>query len=147
MPTIETKSVTFTDINGTTRTLPYGDLNAASWFLSMGNCHSLAAALHEATGYDIIAFRNADDEDEGNIRHVAILTPDNYVLDVEGILDLDTFEYSTSRWGEKVPGGVVGLQKLIKQDQETYSTQWLPLAAEDCTGYVNELLAIYNNRK
>lgn len=140
-------TVTLTDINGTTRTLPYGDLNAASWFLSMGNCHSLAIAIHEATGYDIIAFRNADDEDQGNIRHVAVLTPDGYVIDAEGIDTLDQTEYLTSRWSEKVYGGSKGLLKLIEADQEEYNTKWLPVVTEGFSGYVEPLLQAYANRK
>jgi hypothetical protein len=71
--------ITVQDVNGFPRTVTFGtiDFDAVCLF-TRGHCHSLALALHEATGHPIIAFRPVN--------------PDRY--DADGYLEAEDWDFS-----------------------------------------------------
>ena len=55
----------------------------ARWVFTHGQCHSLALALHYATGWDIVG-ANDYDIDSSTPNHVAVIDPQGRVFDITG---------------------------------------------------------------
>jgi hypothetical protein len=152
--TTEPSQVTLRDYTGRTATLPAGDLTAAAPFLTGGNCHSLAAALHEATGYPIIGFIQGDnypyDEDDDEyedetIKHFAVLTPDGYVLDGDGAMPLKIVEERTLWESFPVSGHIEGMKTLIQEEEQTMERTWQTLNPALVTSYIEPILNKYRD--
>lgn len=59
---------------------------------AQGQCHALALALHERTGWPVIVL----EDDEADAIHFAVQTPDGRALDITGCHDLEEFQEG---WG------------------------------------------------
>lgn len=141
--------VTLTDFNGQTRTVPAGDLDAARWFLVGGNCHSLAAALHEQTGLPIIVFHRDDwhpvndDDDEYEAdaaTHYAVITETGHVLDGHGASLLADIEETYYWKGTILDGGIPAMRDLIEHDVQHLNRVWQPLNPDLVRSYVTPVL-------
>lgn len=64
---------------------------------SNGHCHSLAIAIHRATGWPMVGFFKRG---ESSPKHVAILLPDERILDIEGVRHEDDIHcsFDTDYW-------------------------------------------------
>lgn len=143
---VDTNPITLLDVNGTARRVAPGDLDDARWHLTMGNCHSFAAALHQRTGLPIVVFRALGDEDEeddgyGHITHVGVATPDGYLLDAHGRALISEVEDAELVEADILPDGVPGLLAEIDHDTAVLGRRWQPLDAERVASFVDPLLA------
>lgn len=73
------------------------DSNAKTAF-SNGQCHSLALAIRELTGWELIGFGRVSWNYGCCPRHTAILMPDKRVLDIKGTHSLEDM---VDEWGEQ----------------------------------------------
>lgn len=132
-------------------TLPYGPLKEtrARLALTMGECHNLAIAVHRETGWPLIAFSPWSEDGPGTtgvLTHVAVLTPDKYVIDGHGATPLNWSEEQGEYEGQ-VLESEKDLNSWIEQDTSLGSGDWLPLRPDEFTGYVAALMAEYEEVK
>lgn len=73
------------------------DDRALAAFLQ-GQCHALALALHEETGWPIRWIES----DDGEPNHCFVITPDEHALDIAGRHDLDEMTEAWGAWPEDV---------------------------------------------
>lgn len=144
------RSVILRNARGETQSFPAGDLNAASQYLAAGNCHSLAAALHEETGFPIIAFYQSeeacesdDDPDPDRVRHFAVISPESLVLDGDGAMGLRDLEAATGWIGEILQDGKKEMEAIILLEEREMARDWLPLAPALVSSFVGPVLEIY----
>jgi hypothetical protein len=131
--------IVLTDINGTTQTYVPGDLTAARWELMAGNCHSLALAIHNETGFPIVAFYG----NEGNhVSHYAVLTPDSMVLDAEGVLSLDA-TLDCAGWIMEPVDGEEELVEMLNIDGNLHDRTWQPLNPDAVQSFVQPIVEQY----
>jgi hypothetical protein len=122
-----------------------------AFFLTSGNCHSFAAALHEETGYPIVIFYSdgtlEDDQDEDDesdhIRHVGVLTPDGYLLDGDGAMKLTTVMERCGWESQVLVGGVGELSETLEIDSIRHGRDWQPLDPEKVASFVSPILETY----
>ena len=148
--------VTLTGLDGRTTTLVETDLDAAGDILCNGHAHSLAVALHTATGWPIIAFTanpdsalgpdgSGEDRTLPHIRHIAVLSPAGYALDGYGATPLAELE-AEEGWEHFVLGDVAALRDAMAYDARRNGRVWLPEDAVACAGYVAPLLAVHTQQ-
>jgi hypothetical protein len=130
--------------------LPYGPLGElrAKWALTMGECHNLALAVHEHTGWPLIGFSPWLEDDHGTtgiLTHVAVLTPDGYVLDGHGVTPVGHAEENLES-DHTVINSIKDLETWMAADTINGSSEWLPTRPADFTGYVPQILAQYETR-
>lgn len=149
------RTVELKDFMGNTKAVQAGDLDSAEWFLVGGNCHSLAAALHQVTGYPIVAFYKGDnypvddDEDEyagDTVDHFAVLTPDGYVLDGTGAMKLDVVEGRTG-WSSYEVGGIPDMADIIDVEEDEMERSWQPVNTDLVASFVAPVLARYRQAR
>lgn len=66
--------------------------DAARLAFSSGQCHAMAAALHERTGWPLHELY----DDDGDPIHFYVITPDGRALDINGCYDIEDFQ---AHWG------------------------------------------------
>lgn len=78
----------------------FGRQDWESWFTE-GQCHALAIAIHQATGWRIWAV-GTDDSFDCDLwaGHLFIQTPEGQALDITGTLSMDEM---TQRWDDYIP--------------------------------------------
>lgn len=144
--------VTLLDADGQPHTVTPGDLDTARHVLTAGQCHNLAAALHQETGWPIVAFfrdfDTDDDETEDNVKHYGVLTPDGYLLDGDGAIPLQDFQDLTGLTEtEQLPAGLDELTQHINWDTTTYDRTWHPLNPDAVRSFVAPVLQAYQHAK
>ncbi len=141
------RTIKLTNTAGDEKNVPAGNVVKARSFLISGNCHSLAAAIHEITGFTLIAFREINDpnslvEHEPHIRHVAVVSPEWLILDGYGISPLDRVSLERN-WKGELFGSVAELDAAIKYDSEKYDRNWLPLEPMRMASFALPIVAMY----
>jgi hypothetical protein len=138
--------VTLRDANGLTCEVAAGDLDAASHFLTAGQCHSFAVALAEKTGWPIVEFWAYEDEDdEGHVAHFAVLSPDATILDGDPPLPLHVVEGRTGwehrilgSWNPAQPGPSPRDRVLaIVESERACGRVWQPLDTDLVSSFVD----------
>jgi hypothetical protein len=99
-----------------------------------GQCHSMALALHQETGWPIVGFKDEDDPQDSP-GHCAVYCPqlDQYV-DVEGVGAFDRYDERCLRVGRKaeiVPVPVETVDKL---------RDYLPIKAGDARSFAQAVV-------
>ena len=146
---VTAEPLTLLDADGTPHTVIPGDLDSARDVLTAGQCHNLAAALHQETGWPIVAFfrdfDTDDDETDDNVKHYGVLTPDGYLLDGDGAIPLRDFQDRTGLTEtETLPPGLDELADHITWDTTTYARTWHPLSPDTVRSYVEPVLHAYH---
>lgn len=82
----------------------------AKWAFTAGQCHALALALHEQTGWQIVAIKGGV---FGGIPHVVCRrSTDNQLVDITGVIDPE-------QWGEEtidlIPDDVLLKTPILRQ--------------------------------
>jgi hypothetical protein len=131
--------------------LPYGPFSEtrARLALTMGECHNLAIAVHRQTGWPLIAFSPWHEEEPGTtgvLTHVAVLSPDEYVLDGHGATELDWAQHQSEQDGQ-VLKDESELHQWLVRDTDANVSEWLPIRPDAFTGYVPAVLAEYEQAK
>lgn len=146
--------VTLVNTDGVVEEYDAGDLDSASHFLTNGNCHSVAAALHRVTGYPIVLFYSDgfdidedDEEDQEHIRHVGVLTPDGYLLDGDGAMKLTTVMARCGWDSEVIAGGIEELEERIKVDTIQHEREWSELDPDNVASFAGPILGEYYSRR
>lgn len=136
--------VRLVDVNGTSRIFPDGDLENATWHLMNGNCHSFAAAIHEATGYPIIVFWAADSDydEDSHLTHVAVSPAPGLMLDALGVSSIESFEHTELVEGQVLDGGVGELATVLEWDSAENQRIWQPLDPEMVHSFVAPVQAL-----
>lgn len=72
----------------------------ARWVFTHGHCHSLALAISDVTGWDLVGAFQWDDTPYGGPSHVGILTDAGEVLDIDG-------RWEPHQWGREYSAQVI----------------------------------------
>jgi hypothetical protein len=119
-------------------------LEEASWYLTAGNCHSLATAIHARTGWEMLGLRRTNSAYD-YISHVVVRSPDGFILDGDGVADEEEY-FSTHALKEKFSWNRI--EPLIEKinEESVADGAWLDLDAKRLTPYAKILLKLYNDR-
>lgn len=148
------ETVHLIDAQGQSADIAVGDLNAASRFLTGGNCHSFAAALHAKTSFPIVAFyrdsriawEDDEDEDEGDhVHHFAVLSPDGYIIDGEGTQTLHRV-LAACLWEHEEIGSIQSMQEVIAYEKANLARTWQPMNPLIVDSFVAPALQTFENR-
>ena len=91
-----------------------------------GHCHSLALALHQATGGPIIAYKRYD----GSFDHLFVKASDGRLIDIGGARDPS----------DLTPGGVLSFVDAADVDPLTASLGWVPPATDLAADWVSSVV-------
>lgn len=141
------RTVKLSNTNGDKANIPVGNVAKARPYLISGNCHSLAAAIHEITGFAFICFREINSHDslveyEPHIRHVAIISPEGWVIDGYGVTGLDKVSLERN-WIGELYGSVEDLNKELDEDAKKYGRDWLPLEPYRVVSFALPIVSLY----
>ena len=143
-------NITLPVVGGRSKTVASGDLKSASYALTNGNCHSLAVALHLATGFPIVAFfpnENDTDEDDEDyserVQHFAVLSPEDIVLDGDGAQPLDEV-LDRTLWEANEGWTIDQLIAQIDKENQQEDVSWFPLSPPLVDSFVSPILAQYS---
>lgn len=135
------QEIDLTDANGCIHRIREGDIESAGYVLTFGHCHNMAAALHERTGWPIVAFYDfTENSDEDNVKHFAVLSPNGHVVDGDGSITLEEFEARTGMEHERLPDGLPALQEHIDWDSNAHERSWQPLSPDLVKSFVEPIL-------
>ena len=106
-----------------------------------GQCHALALALHEHTGWGIVGLFDVDYDDDkyGTPNHVAVQSPDGLV-DIKGL-------GAEHRWHGLTPFPVTKKQVLTYSDRELWDSYYLEPQLAVAEEYVKPVLEAVQNQK
>jgi hypothetical protein len=137
------------DSDGHERTVTVGNLDSARRVLTAGQCHSFAAALHYATGFPIVGFTGGhyidEDDDDGHMSHFAVLSPDGYVIDGDGVVALETLVARTG-WAIEEIGDTTHLREALGWDTQQYDRVWAPLNPLAVSSFTAPAILLYESR-
>lgn len=139
--------VELSDVSGGKRKVPSGDILAGRDLLVSGNCHSLAVAIHNLTDFSLACFRELPDgnphtEHEPHIRHVAVISPEGWVLDGYGVTGLSDITRQKN-WSVEIAENEQHLRKMINYDASEYGRYWLPFEETKLLPFAAAILHLY----
>lgn len=121
---------------GRPRTLPDdGEIDdGVVWYFTRGQCHALARAIYERTGWELAMLTEDEDDLIGYGHHVVCLTPQGDVVDIEGLRDPweveEEYGCDLVRVGPEVLDDLDGNEGWDVQDMDT-ARKWVDPVLEE----------------
>ena len=112
---------------------------------SFGACHALAIALHDATGWSIIAITDASNVFEGkagggSALHWTVRRPDGKLIDIDGAHDAETLVEKYSGYADN--GHAQAAASTRGDCLEWYEDQEVPIPISLARSFVIPVLAL-----